>query len=585
MATSDASSRDRAGLVAISEIGSQLLREDSDLDAARSLVAERTRDLLAADVILWWTGDEDRTTVAAVVAPAHGTPSSGESPALPDSAVLATLRTGVPTLVQGPNGRRRLLAPVEVSRRRTGVLDVKAPAAREDFDAADLAAVSALAERLGSAMTARVLRTDLQHRANHDELTGLPNRSQLMAYISRMLRETGEESGNPAVVFVDIDRFKYVNDSLGHAVGDQVLVGTARRIRSLVRHEDFLARFGGDEFVIVLDDGITQAELQVFLARLTEPNPVPLSVGTERIYVTMSAGLARRSPGEDADTLLRHADAAMYHAKLTPTRRWAEFDRPLQDRVLATLRGEAELREAIYHDQLFCLFQPVVDLATMTPVVHEALVRWEHPRLGVRLPADFIALAEETRLIVPLTDVVLGVAIGATSGWPERAAVAVNLSGRHLSEPTLAAHILEALERHGAAPSRLMVEITETAVMVDRQGAMATLRALSEAGVRVAVDDFGTGYTSIEDLTRFPIDVIKLDRAFVAAAGTARGDAMLAALLALTAALETPAVAEGIETVEQLEAVIAAGCAWGQGFLLGQPGPAAEVSHAAVSVG
>jgi diguanylate cyclase (GGDEF)-like protein len=437
---------------------------------------------------------------------------------------------------------------------------------------------------VGSSLTSRRLTDDLKHRADHDDLTGLPNRAALTRHLDALLSQPQTGVGRCAVVFVDVDRFKLINDSLGHATGDEVLKAVARRLRGVVRAEDFVARFGGDEFVVVAAGFDDATDVEWLLERVTATPPEPLRVGSRRVFVTLSAGLARWRESDDADTMLRHADAAMYSAKLSPTHRWREYTHALRADAAHRLGLESDLNDAVRDDQIFCEYQPIVDLPTMRPVAHEALARWEHPQLG-RIPPDtFIPVVESCGLMPVFTELILERSLRAAVTWPTGTAVSVNLSARHLGDRRLGADILDALRSHGAAPGRLIVEITETAVMEDPETAAANLVEMHDAGVRVAVDDFGTGYTSIDDMRRLPVDLIKIDRSFVAEAATPHGVDMLVALQSLATALGTETIAEGVETVEQLTVLRRLGCRLAQGYLLRRPVPEDLVEHGRLRV-
>ena len=382
------------------------------------------------------------------------------------------------------------------------------------------------------------------------------------------------------MVFIDIDRFKQINDTLGHPAGDVVLQAVASWLLDQVRAEDLVARFGGDEFVVVASGFADDGELTDLVDRITRVPGLSLRIGAERVHVSLSAGLARHKDGDDADILLRHADAAMYHAKASGARRWEIFGGRVSDASVERLRLESELQDAIDHGQLFCEYQPIVDIATGAVVAHEALVRWQHPVRGRLAPGEFVPLAEESGLILQLTEVVLDQSLEESASWPPDVAVAVNLSARHLADPRLAGTVLAALAAHGVPAGRLIVEITETAVMVEPETAAATVTALADAGVRVSLDDFGSGYTSIHDLTHLQVSMLKVDRDLVSQVTTDRGYALVSAMRMLGDAVDVATVAEGVETLTELALVRDIGFQLAQGYLLGRPVPAAEVDHA-----
>jgi diguanylate cyclase (GGDEF)-like protein len=581
------SGRDRATLVALSAMGAELSATALETDDAVALVLLRTGELLSATVTLWLAAPDSMWLTA--WAPAR--PDVGTNVTLRVAAggagVALVARLGVAQVVGAPLAARRLLIPVAGSGRPTsevyGVLDVVAGSGREPFDAGDLAAATAVAERLSSSITTSRLLAQLTFRADHDPLTGLPNRAFLVRHLDEVLAG-GADDGSTAVVFVDVDRFKDVNDALGHAVGDEVLQAVANRLRDSVRAGDVVSRFGGDEFVVVAHGFAEPEELDQLVTRLSAVPLEPLLLGEERVYVSLSAGVARHRPGDDADTMLRHADAAMFHAKATGAQRWEEFSEPMLRTSRERLRGDTELHEAIVGDQLFCEYQPILEARDLTVTMHEALVRWHHPRLGRLEPGAFIRGSEVSGLVVPLGVRVLEHALTAVASWPQRVAVAVNVSARQLSDPRFPLVVLEELESHDVDPGRLVIEITETAVMTDAETATRCLALLQSEGVRVSIDDFGTGYTSVDLVRRHPVDLLKIDQRFIASSDEPRGHDLLGALLELGRALGVPTVAEGVETTEQLIRVRALGTTFVQGYLFCRPVVSELVRHRVAGV-
>jgi diguanylate cyclase (GGDEF)-like protein len=574
-----ARARERATVVALALMGSELSAAALDADDAVELVVRHTADLLDA-AVTFWIVDHARTRLtvsshAARRAPDDGAPTpprDGATPAGPvrlgAGALGRAAVRGVPErLVDGDVSVA--LVPIVGPRGVDGVLEVRSAPGGAALDASDLAATVGVAERLASSLNTSRLLGELQHRADHDELTGLPNRAALVRTLDAMLAD-----GEPVTVaFVDIDRFKDVNDALGHAVGDDVLRHVAARIRGQVREADFVARFGGDEFVIVARGFSDDIELEHLLDRLTAVPEAPVRIGPERVYVSLSAGIARRAPDDDADSMLRHADVAMYRAKVSISRRWEEFTPAMQRSSLERLRAEADLHEAIRSEQLVCEYQPILTVATGCSTMREAFVRWNHPRLGRVAPDGFVPAAELSGLIVPLGAWVLRRSLEAAAGWPTDTAVSVNVSARQLADRRLSALVLGLLGELQIDPVRLVLEITETAVMADPDGSVRRLDLLHAEGVRVAVDDFGTGYTSLEHVQRLPVDLLKIDRTFTAASGTPRGFDMLAALLQIGRALGVETISEGIETEAQLAAATVLGTTYVQGYLIGRPAP------------
>ncbi|WP_121255704.1 putative bifunctional diguanylate cyclase/phosphodiesterase [Solirubrobacter pauli] len=413
----------------------------------------------------------------------------------------------------------------------------------------------------------------LDHQAHHDALTALPNRTRFDAVLRRAL----VAGRDVAVIFADLDNFKVINDSLGHRTGDELLVEVAQRLTAELRPDDVLARFGGDEFVLLLEDldGIDEARRTAdrLAAVLREPF---LLAGHQR-FLSASFGIAFGSG--DAEALLRDADAAMYHAKAQGKARLEVFDESLRARALERLDIEAGLREAIAAGQLELHYQPEVRLADGALYGMAALLRWTHPVHGAISPATFIPIAEQSGLIVPIGEWVLKTACRQAADWRARGhdfVIAVNLSPLQLSSPSLARVVDDALRDSGLPASALCLEITESAIMEDPEAARRVLRALTALGVRLAIDDFGVGYSSLSKLKHLlPVDVIKIDKSFVDGITDGADDhAIVAAIVSLTHELGATAVAEGVETAEQAAALRALDCHVAQGYHFSRPLPA-----------
>ena len=423
----------------------------------------------------------------------------------------------------------------------------------------------------------------LAHQALHDALTGLPNRVLLDDRIKQALTRAARQEGRVAVLLMDLDEFKVINDGLGHLAGDEVLVEVAHRLVGCVRPEDTVARFGGDEFVIVCE--VADAVVATTLGERTlTALQAPFRVQDMDIVVTASIGLVVADSGATPDELLRDADAAMYHAKDRGRSRIEMFDHDLRDRAASKLQSAIELRGALEHGELEVFYQPIVAIADARPLGVEALVRWRHPARGLVSPAEFIPLAEETGMIVPIGLWVLQEALRQRAEWeaelPLHAPLrlSVNLSARQLSEPELLDNITAALSTHGTDPSSLILEITESVLMHDSDS-LSTLNAIHDLGVALHVDDFGTGYSSLAYLKTLPVDVLKIDRAFVDGLGTDADDhAIVTAVIALARALSLGVVAEGVETETQLEVLRELGCDEGQGYLFARPMPYDELT-------
>jgi diguanylate cyclase (GGDEF)-like protein/PAS domain S-box-containing protein len=427
---------------------------------------------------------------------------------------------------------------------------------------------------------------ELAHRALHDGLTGLPNRSLFLDRLAHALRRSRRRDRGIAVLFVDLDRFKVVNDSLGHKAGDRMLVDVAMRLSSTLRPSDTLARFGGDELTLLCEDIGDEQDARIIAERLLETFADPFVVKDGEAFLQASIGIALSRDGfEVAEDLIRDADAAMYRAK-ERGHAFEVFDEAMRQDVSDGLALEAALRRGIDRGELRLHCQPLVSLAGGRIEGFESLVRWEHPERGLVPPGAFIPLAEETGLIVPLgawvlreTCETLRRVVDATGmTWLQ---ASVNVSPRQLQQPDFVATVQCALDDNGLAPESLVVEITESAIM--EAGAAVVLRALKDIGVRLAMDDFGTGYSSLAHLRRFPLDVIKVDRSFVAALGDGQGSSIAGAIVSLAQALGLSTVAEGIEDEEQCSAARALGCDYGQGFLFARPMPADDLTRLLVA--
>ncbi len=422
----------------------------------------------------------------------------------------------------------------------------------------------------------------LAHQAMHDSLTGLPNRPLLLERIDHALqRRRRDDQSLLGLVFIDLDRFKPINDTLGHSVGDAVLTEVARRLQALVRVGDTVARLGGDEFTVLAEDLASEADAHQIAARALEAIARPFHVAGREVFVGASIGIAyAREAAVSAETLLRDADTAMYEAKRSGRRVVVHTD-VLHAVGQQRLDVEAGLRAALQHDGFLLEFQPQIDLRTGRPVGVEALVRWRRADGGIAPPATFIPLAEETGLIVPIGELVLDRACAAAARWSRRdgrhdVRLAVNLSARQFSDAALVDRVDQALRQHKLRPDLLELEITESVLMRDAENTLATLAALKALGVHVAVDDFGTGYSSLAYLQRFPVDRVKIDRSFVSTMHDASSTStrLVEAIASMAHALDLDVVAEGVEDGDQLDTLRAVGVDVGQGYHLGRPQPA-----------
>jgi diguanylate cyclase (GGDEF)-like protein len=424
---------------------------------------------------------------------------------------------------------------------------------------------------------------ELDRLAHFDTLTGLPNRVLLGDRMRLALAQTRHHDYRVACLFIDLDDFKHVNDSLGHAAGDLLLRRVAERIRMTLREGDTLARLGGDEFVVLLPD-LRDAHDSARVARkILAALDEPFDLGPQEVYAGASIGISLYPvDASDQEGLLANADAAMYQAKSAGKRAFQYFAREMAERAHAHVRAESGLRRALRQGEFGLHYQPQIEIASGRIVGMEALLRWHDPQRGLVSPASFIALAEDTGLIVPIGAWVLHTACRQARRWMDAGTavrVGVNLSARQFRRSGLLDTVRDALTESGLPPALLEVEITENLLMQNVEGARDTLQQLGELGVRVAMDDFGTGYSSLSYLKRFPVDVLKIDRSFVHDVTADPGDAaIVSAIVAMAVQLGIEIVAEGVETAEQLEFLRVRHCQYAQGYLVGRPVEAEEAS-------
>lgn len=417
-----------------------------------------------------------------------------------------------------------------------------------------------------------------EHQAMHDPLTGLPNRALLSDRIQQALARGSRLPGRVTVLFLDVDLFKVVNDSLGHAAGDRLLREVAQRLTFILRAGDTLARFGGDEFVIVCEE-FDQEEIPGLVDRVTSVLADPFEFEGRSVIVTASIGIAIASLTTDAETLLRDADAAMYRAKGAGRNQAVVFDEGMHEQAAARLEAEFGLRQALEHGQLRVYYQPVLTLDTQVVVGFEALVRWKHPSLGLLPPDQFVAVAEETGLIVPLGEWVLQQALDQVAGWRARLPgasdlwVSVNLSARQLRARNVVDMVADALLTSGMPPTALRLEITESVVMDEVGPTIDAMKAIRALGVHLAIDDFGTGYSSLSYLKSLPVSTIKIDRTFVDCLGSedAAAAPLVDAIVSMARALDLEVIAEGVETAVQRRTLIELGAGLAQGYFWSRP--------------
>ncbi|MGN6497262.1 MAG: putative bifunctional diguanylate cyclase/phosphodiesterase [Tsuneonella sp.] len=431
----------------------------------------------------------------------------------------------------------------------------------------------ALRESISAAETSAELADKMQVLARTDVVTGLANRAGL----NHAMVETAMHLPDDrmlATFWLDLDRFKEVNDLLGHQVGDRVLSEVANRLRETTPDGSVLARFGGDEFVVCCEVA-SRSECERLAARVLEDVTRPMRIDGERLEVPASMGVALMpEDGQDADSVMQGADLALYHAKTGGRNQTRFFDRSMSRNLVRRREIEAELRAAIQRDELSIFFQPIVDLTTGRIKTFEALVRWFHPEKGELKPDEFSPVAEETGVIVTLGNWITAQAAKAAAQWPEEVTIAVNLSPLQIKAPGAALGILAALREAGLDPARLELEVTESLFLEDSHSTGAFIHELSAAGVRFALDDFGTGYSSLGYINKFPFKKIKVDRSFVSGPQVGKkSEAIIRAVAEMGAQLDMEIVAEGLETLEQVRAVRAAGCTLGQGYYFSRAVP------------
>jgi diguanylate cyclase (GGDEF)-like protein len=433
--------------------------------------------------------------------------------------------------------------------------------------------------RMCESFEAERKRTDeeLAFLATHDPLTGLPNRTLILDRVEQMLARSARSKTPVAALFVDLDNFKSINDTLGHGVGDELLQAVAARLDGVIRGGDTLGRLGGDEFIVISEELSLEVGPELIAERLLDALAQPFKLGAKdenRVTVTASIGIAA-ADRISAEELLRDADIAMYRAKWDGKNRHVVFETGMQDTMQTRMELEMDLREALDKKEFFLAYQPTIDLNDMSPTGVEALIRWKHPTRGVVLPDDFIPLLEETGMIVEIGKWVLEEACSQGAKW--RAAgypigMAVNVSARQLDTDQLITDIEDALSHNGLDPEALTIEITETTLMRNVQETARRLTAIKALGVRIAIDDFGTGYSSLAHLQQFPVDALKIDRSFISQLQhNQEGETLIHTLVQLGKALSIQTFAEGIEQQEELSLLRDENCDNGQGFLFARP--------------
>ena len=468
-----------------------------------------------------------------------------------------------------------------------GELRVLRPADGAPFSPDEIAFLEATANVLADAIERRRSEEEMQRQALHDPLTGLPNRTLFMDRLSLALNQAVRRKTAVAVLFLDLDRFKLVNDSLGHGAGDELLCMLAGRLSEALRPGDTVARFGGDEFCVICDD-LTDPEMAIGIAqRMSAALTRSFALGTTEQFVSASVGIAiAQERPRTAEDLVGEADAAMYRAKENGRGGFELFDAVMRGHASERLRVENDLRRALdAGNELIAHYQPIVTLDGGEILGVEALVRWNHPELGLVSPGEFIPVAEESGAILAIGERVLRLACAEGARWnavrPDRPlSVSVNLSPRQVASPAIAATVAAVLEETDLDPAALTLEITEGVLVIESEATAQTLVALKALGLRLVLDDFGTGYSSLAYLRRFPIDGLKIDRRFIAAMDTSIEDrTIVEAIIKMAAGLRIEVVAEGVETVEQAQSLLELGCRHAQGFYYARPMPPSDVAE------
>ena len=472
-----------------------------------------------------------------------------------------------------------MAAPVHENGAVVGGLFVASSTPNRAYSVADRECLLAFADHVSLAVT-DAQTVQAMRDAFHDALTGLANRSLFLDQLEHGLASIVRDQGSLALLFIDLDRFKFVNDTLGHGSGDRLLVEVAERLRECLRTGDTAARFGGDEFAVLLRNA-GLGEASAVADRIIEAVREPYDIDGRRIFVNASVGIAVGEPGaQDAEELLRNADVAMYRAKRNGKGCHETFHPTMHADLVERMRLEADLQLAVERNEFVVYYQPIVALDTGRITGFEALVRWHHPVRGLVSPVDFVPLAEETGLILPIGGFVLAEACRqasewqALSGYSPKLRMSINLSVRQLQQPNLAEEVARVLSDSAIDPGCVVLEITETLLHDDMEAATAKLDDLKALGVLLAIDDFGTGYSSLSSLHQFPVDIIKIDKSFVAAIATRNESADFAhAIVRLGQTLRLETIAEGIDSAEQLALLQGARCERGQGYFFAEPMP------------
>ena len=592
----DEAERRAAQQAAVARLGERAL-EGADLAELMDDATVAAAEILGADMgaVLELRPGGEELVIRAGVGLADGVAGAATVPAHDGSQSGSTLETRAAIVVEDwdletrfakseflrkTGVRSGLTVVIEGAGGPFGVLGVQSRTPRQ-YSAGDIDFVQGLANVLADAIHRRSTEDEIRHQALHDPLTGLPNRVLFADRLGHALARLRRHDGAVGVLFLDLDHFKLVNDSLGHHAGDDLLVGVAPRLRQIVRPTDTVARFGGDEFGILLEDIESERDAAEVAERVAAAFARPFVIGGSEHFVSASVGIAIANSASGApEELIRDADAAMYRAKERGRARYELFDEVMRARAVGRLRVENELRRALERDELCLHYQPVVSLRDGAITGFEALLRWEHPDRGLVGPLEFIWVAEEVGLIDQIGRWVLQEACQEAVKWqalrPDGPpmGIPVNLSARQVAQRDLPEFVAEVLEETGLEPACLSLEITESVLLEESDAPADVLRALRGTGARLVLDDFGTGYSSLAYLKRLQLDALKVDRSFVEGLGTGQEEsAIVQAIVGMAQALSLGVVAEGVETREQLAELRRLGCDGAQGYLFAKPMP------------
>jgi diguanylate cyclase (GGDEF)-like protein len=470
-----------------------------------------------------------------------------------------------------------IMVPIQVDNCFWGYISLAECCAPRPWSPTEEAMLVTMSTSISGAIQRNATEEFIRYQANHDLLTGLPNRNLFGDRLEMAIAQAQRSNSNLAAMFLDLDRFKSINDTLGHSIGDQLLQGVAKRLRSILRQEDTFARWGGDEFIVLLPHLGESREAECSAERILTEFEQPFYIDSHELYISPSIGIAVfPADGEDGETLVKHADTALYQAKQAGRNNFQFFDRALASSTPKILNLEKRLRQALEARQFILYYQPQIDLKTGKVTGVEALLRWQDPGMGLVSPQIFMPIVEESGLILPIGEWVLRAACLQNKQWQDQGlspiTVAVNLSARQLRQPNLTAMIAKILNETGLDPHYLELEITETTAVQDVELTKTVLEEIQRMGIKLSMDDFGTGYSSLSYLQQLPLDSLKIDRSFITDLGSNPKDAQIVrAIISMAHGLKLNVIAEGVETVEQLQFLQGLNCQEGQGYFFNRP--------------